>query len=363
MAAPQKKKRWRKTRVQNLFRHENASYYVRIRLNGKQVWRSTRSKRLEVAKRRMKSILEEERERTGVAPESQDTMTLREAVVLCEKQLDNDLSIKETTRHYWRQCHQSLLRSWPGVADRDLGSIRRHECEQWAGKKFKTSSPTRFNNTVASLKKLFELGIENGICSVNPADRIKRRRITQRVLDLPSSEKFHEWIQAIRGANGRYSRPCGDFVELLAYSGLRLGEVKGLRWKDVDLKKGELIIRGQDETGTKNWETRRVPIIAPLKILLERLIKRRGKVHPNENVTEVFEAQKAMTNAAKKVGMERLTHHDLRHFFATMCIESGVDIPTVSRWLGHKDGGALAMKTYGHLRNEHSQAAAAKVKF
>ena len=45
-----------------------------------------------------------------------------------------------------------------------------------------------------------------------------------------------------------------------------------------------------------------------------------------------------------------------RHFFATTCIESGVDIPTISRWLGHKDGGALAMRTYGHLRDEHSLA-------
>lgn len=44
-----------------------------------------------------------------------------------------------------------------------------------------------------------------------------------------------------------------------------------------------------------------------------------------------------MTNVAAKIGMRRITHHDLRNFFATMCIESGVDIPTVSRWLGHKD--------------------------
>jgi hypothetical protein len=40
-----------------------------------------------------------------------------------------------------------------------------------------------------------------------------------------------------------------------------------------------------------------------------------------------------------------------------------VDIPTVSRWLGHKDGGALAMKTYGHLRREHSVAQAQRVTF
>ena len=36
---------------------------------------------------------------------------------------------------------------------------------------------------------------------------------------------------------------------------------------------------------------------------------------------------------------------------------------TVSRWLGHKDGGALAMKVYGHLRNQHSQEMAQKVRF
>jgi integrase len=53
----------------------------------------------------------------------------------------------------------------------------------------------------------------------------------------------------------------------------------------------------------------------------------------------------------------------LRHLFATRCIESGVDMPTVSRWFGHKDGGALAMKTYGHLLREHSIAQRAECQF
>jgi len=77
----------------------------------------------------------------------------------------------------------------------------------------------------------------------------------------------------------------------------------------------------------------------------------------------VHECQKAMNRAAKEVGMTRITHHDLRHLFATRCIESGVDIPTVSPWLGHKDGGALAMRVYGHLRDTHSSEMAKKVTF
>jgi len=78
---------------------------------------------------------------------------------------------------------------------------------------------------------------------------------------------------------------------------------------------------------------------------------------------QVFECKKSIATACKKLGIPRFTHHDLRHLFATRCIESGVDIPTVSRWLGHKDGGALAMKVYGHLRDQHSTNMAQKVTF
>ncbi|MGA2659147.1 MAG: hypothetical protein ABSH34_16715 [Verrucomicrobiota bacterium] len=42
----------------------------------------------------------------------------------------------------------------------------------------------------------------------------------------------------------------------------------------------------------------------------------------------------------------------MRHLFATRGIESGEDVPTVSRWLGHGDGGALAMKVHGHVRDQ-----------
>jgi integrase len=80
-------------------------------------------------------------------------------------------------------------------------------------------------------------------------------------------------------------------------------------------------------------------------------------------VLAVSECQKAIDKACKTLNITRFTHHDLRHLFATRCIESGVDIPTVARWLGHKDGGALLMKTYSHLLQEHSQRMAAKVSF
>jgi integrase len=100
-----------------------------------------------------------------------------------------------------------------------------------------------------------------------------------------------------------------------------------------------------------------------MRKLLERMRSERQGESLETPVMRVWECQKSIDRASKVLGIKRITHHDLRHLFATRCIESGVDIPTVSRWLGHKDGGALAMKTYGHLRNEHSQAMAQKVKF
>src|SRR4029077_9205392 len=99
------------------------------------------------------------------------------------------------------------------------------------------------------------------------------------------------------------------------------------------------------------------------RALFQRMRSERADEALDAKVFLVRESQKALNRACNKVGTDRITHHDLRHPFATRCIESGVDIPTVSRWLGHKDGGALAMKTYGHLRREHSIAQAQRVTF
>src|SRR5262249_15807226 len=161
----------------------------------------------------------------------------------------------------------------------------------------------------------------------------------------------------------RDSRNCADFVLGLAVTGMRKSEANALEWHDIDFEAGEVVVRGDAETGTKNWELRRVPLIPGARALFERMQAERADESPEGKVFAVRESQKALDRACQRVGTDRITHHDLRHLFATRCIESGVDVPTVSRWLGHKDGGALAMRTYGHLRREHSIAQAQRVSF
>lgn len=154
------------------------------------------------------------------------------------------------------------------------------------------------------------------------------------------------------------ARNCANLFRFLAFAGLRIDEARHVVWSDVDFEKGLLHVRI-----TKNGKDRWIPLNSSLRQLLEEMRAERAKESSDKTVMQVFECQKSIDRAAKLVGAKRITHHDLRHLFATRGIEAGVDIPTVSRWLGHQDGGALCMKTYGHLRDEHSLNEAQKVSF
>ncbi len=152
-----------------------------------------------------------------------------------------------------------------------------------------------------------------------------------------------------------------DLVELLAYSGLRIDEARNLKWADVSFSRGLVSVTG-GERRTKNYEVRSVPMTLALSGLLSRLHRER-QPQPADYIVPIESARRCIETACARLGFPKFTHHDFRHFFATTCIESGVDIPTVSKWLGHKDGGALAMKVYGHLRQEHGFAQIKRVSF
>src|SRR4030095_11881036 len=67
--------------------------------------------------------------------------------------------------------------------------------------------------------------------------------------------------------------------------------------------------------------------------------------------------------ARKAAEMEKFGFHDCRHHFISFAVMSGIDYMTIARWVGHKDGGVLIDKVYGHLSNEHAQAQAARLNF
>jgi integrase len=357
-------KTWEKTRLQNLVRHKSGRYYARTFNNNKEIWKSLRTAHFSVAKARLAEFLREHRGKqvSGLSKASAK-MTFGEALRIHQQNQADNVTIKPSTRHYWKQVFVALLKSWPGLADRELRRITKTDCKEWARRFRKVASSTRYNNTIAGLRHVFDVAIEAGIIYGNPAAKLERLPVRAKQLMLPSREQFLQLVEAVESAGSWCSRDCADFLRGLAFTGCRTGEAAQIEWRDVDFQAGEIIVRGDAETGTKNWMVRRVPLIPDARALFKRMRGERTGEGPSEKVFRVREAQRAINHAARKVGMTRIVHHDLRHLFATICIESGVDIPTVSRWLGHKDGGALAMKTYGHLRREHSLAQAQRVSF
>ena len=67
--------------------------------------------------------------------------------------------------------------------------------------------------------------------------------------------------------------------------------------------------------------------------------------------------------AVRKAGLPRIGFHDLRHYFISYCVMSGIDYMTIAKWVGHRDGGILIGRVYGHLADDHAKAQAMRVNF
>ena len=232
-------------------------------------------------------------------------------------------------------------KSWPSLNETDVRKITQLPCKEWASAYGKKASPTNYNNTIALLRHVFAIAIEAGVLYSNPAAVLKRAAIRGKETTLPSMDKFNALIAEMRTGHGRDSINCADFATGLAFTGMRKGEANALEWRDVDFDAGEIVVRGDANTRTKNWELRRVPLIPDARLLFERMRKERAIEPLDAKVFRVGECQKALDRACENVGADRITHHDLRHLFATRCIESGwisplcrvgSDTRTAGRW-------------------------------
>jgi integrase len=290
---------------------------------------------LTVAKLRLADLEKMERQRAeSNANVTHGKLTFGEAVKIYRQRISGDVSMKPRTKEYYEERSAALLKSWPELEKTDIARITKTDCLNWAADFGKEYSPSVFNNTVKILRDVIKIGIESGARYDNPALHIKRASLRQKKLQLPEFSKFNEFVTAIEKSGGRFSKSCADLVRFLAYGGFRISEAACVQWQDCDFKEIKITVVGDPETRTKNGEIRQVPMIQNMTVLLGRLKTQRPDAKPADSVMLVRECQKAMDSAAKKVKISRITHHDLRHLFATRCIESGVDIP--SKWLWSK---------------------------
>jgi len=185
--------------------------------------------------------------------------------------------------------------------------------------------------------------------------------------DLLTPAQLESLIAAAR-ENPVTGEQLVDFIQLLAFSGMREQEALALRWDDVDFGERRLHV-GRGER-TKNREARAIEFNARLGDHLEDMHRRRVPDSPwlFPSAKRGEDAQKRSKTLRRgfeitraRAGMPRLGFHDLRHYFCSLCVMSGIDFMTIAAWLGHKDGGILVGKVYGHLLDDHRRQAAERL--
>jgi len=378
MKTPEKIQTWKSTNVRGLYVHKSGRFYYRTKVQGKQIWEPLNTKMKSVAESRLAEISKAVRSyRQTARGGTMGTLTVGQALDHAIKAVEENAEIKPNTKRNRREGARALLASWPELQKMDARRLSALDVREWSNRvrnltsahvPFKAKSPMRnskgcstskHNGMLDMLRMALDFAVHSGAAFSNVARGRTIQRPAQKPKDLtlPDRAGFPKLVAAMRGIGGN-AKHAADLVELLAYSGARINEARNLLWSDVDFSRNQIRLRV-----TKNGDPRTVAMMPELTALLLKMQKEQSPIPPDATVTKVFEAQKSLDSAAKKAGVRRLTHHDLRHLFATTCIEAGIDIPTVARLLGHKDGGALAMKTYGHLRDEHAQKMIQRVRY
>jgi integrase len=241
-------------------------------------------------------------------------------------------------------------------------AIDKSQVDTWGASRNKTASARTFNIERETLIQILDYAMREGLILDNPARATERRKQHQAKVVIPTKAQFKTLLNTLRQSDVRYHE-AADLCELLAYSGCRLAEASAMIWGDVNLELKNFTVTG-GEYGTKNHEARTLPLFPALEEFLKRLQVALSKApESTDRIVEIDNAKKAMTSACETAKLPHFHHHSLRHFFCSNAIEVGIDFKTIAGWLGHKDGGLLVAKTYGHLRDEHSAMMAKRMTF
>jgi integrase len=160
-----------------------------------------------------------------------------------------------------------------------------------------------------------------------------------------------------------------DYVRLMAYCGARRNETLALRWADVNFQREQLTIGADGDT--KNSTSRTLDFNPALKNHLLAMRTRRAPdsqwlfPSPQRGDKEIhaMSFRESLELARAHAKLRRVGFHDMRHLFISFCVMSGIDYMTIAKWVGHRDGGVLIGKVYGHLADTHTRAAAQRVNF
>lgn len=226
-------------------------------------------------------------------------------------------------------------------------------------------SPKTVRNINQVISSAMDFAKSQKLITVNPTDGCALPKLEHQEMKTLPVEQLTSFL--------REARESGVFemyyIELA--TGLRRGELLGLKWEDVDLKNGSLRVQRQvaringeiveAPLKTKN-SYRTLPLSADaVEVLKEQRKKNSGSPYvfssPTGGPISPDSVLHMLHRVLKRAGLPKVRFHDLRHTFATLALQNGVDIKTVSGMLGHFSAG-FTLDTYAHVTTAAQREAA-----
>jgi len=224
------------------------------------------------------------------------------------------------------------------------------------------------NLDVIALRNVLNMAIDDGWLKYLPTENLRPLKWTATKRSLVTAADIDRLCVAAL-ANSKNGRQLADYLRLMAFTGARRNEALRLRWAEVNFERSQITI-GADGLA-KNYEARTVDFYPKLEAHLKEMFARRQPdsqfLFPSPQRGDKDASAKTFMESLRlartAAGLPAFGFHDCRHFFISFCVMSGIDFMTIARWVGHKDGGVLIGKVYGHLSNEHAKQQAQRITF
>lgn len=251
-------------------------------------------------------------------------------------------TFKRSTQHgYKTVLNLHLLPAW---RDWRLRDIDRLAIQQWVAEKFRQQCGWQtVRNSWVLLSGILETAVEYGYLSVNPARGVKFPQ--QALKEKPSIIAGDSFAKLLKHVD----EPHRTMVSLIAATGLRIGELLGLKWRALDLDIGTLAVResvfeGQFQPPKTQKAVRTIPLgphaIAALTAHRQRTSRRAPEdlVFGNRKGDPLRESKllrNVLQPAAEAAGLGRVTWHQFRHIHSSLLNDLKVPVKIAQEQLGH----------------------------
>lgn len=218
------------------------------------------------------------------------------------------------------------------------------------------------NLHVRALRQMLKMAKVEGYLQALPFDGLKPLKETSVEKTLFSKEELYAiGTEALRN-HPKSGVQVANWICLAMYSGGRVGELLKLQWYNVDFDKKLLHFSASKSKSNYSRHVNFNKNLTNILLCMRATASDSGYLFASVRTNKETTSFKTTLNQIRQaLNMPTFTPHSTRHFFISMCVMKGFDFLSIAKWVGHKDGGVLIGKTYGHLNASHLETLASKL--